>query len=287
MKSASFFPFGWFSAFLVLFSVQVMAISNISISNGTPSAAIVKELTDRGFSCHPSGAGKNVQRCLGRIDDYPESVLFFVPDVLTDTKIFNLVYHFHGYNIYPGQGPLETHFNETDGSGDFASWIDKGHLNGVVVAPLSRGHCTTFFEYFSGHQATRAFFEETQKIIFASSNVNFQNVKLSLSSHSGSDKTLSYIADTLPSEQFEKLHAMGFFDSMYGHHEGLVDTISEHHLKVFDSFLVNGTTARYQNWFIENLRDSHIDPTVVRVSNATHMTLMSKDQFSNFLSMLP
>jgi hypothetical protein len=251
------------------------------------SDGLIQKLKAQDFSCHASGVHKNVQRCYGKIDGYPQGVLFFVPDHLDTQKTLNLVYHFHGFNIYPGKNALETHFNEADGSGDFASWISEGHLNGVVIAPTSVGHCTTFFHYFSDSGDTRQFFEGTQKLILGSLGKTFADTKISLSSHSGSDTTLSYLAKTLSESQKVQLSAIGLFDSMYAEHPTLESMIVKHHLKVYDSFLPNGSTRRHQNEFINSLSDDSTQLTVVHVMDATHMTLMSKDQFTDFLEVLP
>lgn len=245
---------------------------------------LIAQLQKRNFVCAKE-AGSPTTKCKGRFSDYPDDILLFIPNDLVVVDV-SLSYHFHGHNIL-NTGVSDSqreklHFGKM--TGDFGKWIYQADYNGIIIAPLSKGLCSTYNTYFQISANTNKFFEDIDKEFAEMLGLVVEApIRKSISSHSGADETIEFISKLLHSEQASSVKAIGLFDSMYEKRTEIVRFSMENKIPIFDSFIERGSTYSYQIWLAAQFKNS---PELFLTStdkDPWHANIMERGHYVKFL----
>lgn len=236
--------------------------------------AWVYKLESEGLSCKKNNS---IFECVGKTKCSPEPVHFFGAEKLLAPKQMHL--HFHGHNITgDGASARSLHFDTKTGNGDFAQFLKDSGAQTLLIVPESRGKVDTFAQLTRSPDSTTDFFKCLRDV-----STNTLS-KISLSSHSGSDRILNQIfsfhKDSTHIAEME-IKGVGLFDSLYAARTQLYSLKQSSKFPFWNAYVAGGSTQQHQNQLQRvpaspNYRDLPLKST-------QHMEALKNGNFSGFL----
>lgn len=237
--------------------------------------AWVYKLESQGLKCKKD---KAVFECVGKTKCSPQAVHFYGGEKLAAPKQMHV--HFHGHNI-TGEGAkaLALHYDTATGNGDFAKFLrDSGTSDTLLIVPESTGKVDTYTALTATADSTSNFFKCLRDVSADSMT------KLSLSSHSGSDRILDQIfrfqKDLTKISDFD-IKGIGLFDSLYSARPQLYALKQKSDFPFWNAYVAGGSTQSQQNLLqrvpaSKNFKDMPLTRT-------GHMEAMKNGDFAGFL----
>lgn len=260
-------------------------LQKIEMKMSSGSEALAAQLKAQGFRCDsPPPSFERGYRCRGMIEGYPQSVNIFIPPHFEKRKSQPLALHFHGHNQNP-QDP-EVHFNVKNGDGDYGKMLALSGANTLLIIPESLGKDSTYKDYFKKT-------EDLDRLLKGVESKTGTTISsLSLSSHSGGDRTMDRLASWYISghkgDYLGKTQSIALFDSLYGQREALArwpQALKEvsSQSRFLGSYVVGpaDSTSRHMKWFKTKVPTT--DQWKYREVKTSHMSIMRDGGFSDYL----
>ncbi len=172
--------------------------------------------------------------CENKIADYPETIHYFIPKNLIETNKVIINIHFQGHNIN-GYNPLK----------NFGNLLINSQKNAIIIAPISKGKCETFDQYFVKESKGN---ELLSKLV---NDLNLDHISVSLSGHSGAYRVLRTIFGYKDLSIKDQLIGVGLFDATYSDVSAIVNFAKANSEFIFYNSFVGGANGTADEISIE------------------------------------
>lgn len=172
--------------------------------------------------------------CENKIAEYPEAIHYFIPKNLIEIDKVIINIHFQGHNIN-GYNPLK----------NFGNLLINSQKNAIIIAPISKGKCETFDQYFAKEARGN---ELLSKLV---NDLNLENVSVSFSGHSGAYRVLRTIFGYKDLTIKDQLVGVGLFDATYSDVSAIVNFAKVSPEFVFYNSFVGGANGSADEISIE------------------------------------
>jgi hypothetical protein len=259
-------------------------LQKIVLKFSDDAIALAQTLTKQGFKCNsPKATFERGYRCRGTVTGYPQPVNIYIPPQFQKRSQVPLALHLHGHNFIDPESSA-VHFNISSGNGDYGKMLAKSGANSLLVIPESLGNCDTYKNYFKKPTDLDQLLKSVEE------KTGLGTSRLSLSSHSGGDRTMDLFASWYlsgnPGEALAKTQNIGLFDSLYGQRKSLAAwpgalRTNDPSSQFYCAYVAAGSTAKHLNWLKQQAPPS--EKQRYRPVRTEHMSIMRDGGFSEYL----
>lgn len=167
--------------------------------------------------CVPTAdSDSHIIHCKMIVGNYPRPVHVYIPESIQKNESLKVLLHFHGHNL-AGYDHFYRTKNTGEGYGDYAAFLLKSKINGVLIIPESLGNCSTYDSFFADPIRTSLFLNSLEKII--DNEISTNDRQWIISGHSGAYRVLNKLAGYFNQDKtglLQNVLGIGLFDATYG-----------------------------------------------------------------------